>query len=38
MRFDLSETFPLLTTKNTFFKGIAEELIWFLKGSTCKIN
>lgn len=25
---------PLLTTKKTFFRGILEELIWFLKGST----
>jgi thymidylate synthase len=36
MRFDLKETFPLLTTKKTFFKGIAEELFWFLQGNTCK--
>ena len=35
MRFDLRESFPLLTTKRTFFKGIAEELFWFIKGSTC---
>ena len=33
MRFDLSEGFPLLTTKRVFFKGIAYELLWFLKGS-----
>ncbi|TCD54067.1 thymidylate synthase [Alloscardovia theropitheci] len=33
MRFDLSESFPLLTTKRVFFKGIAYELLWFLKGS-----
>jgi dihydrofolate reductase/thymidylate synthase len=25
---------PLLTTKRTFYRGIAEELLWFLKGST----
>lgn len=37
MRFDLSESFPLLTTKRTFFKGIAEELFWFIKGTTSKI-
>ena len=36
MRFDLSESFPLLTTERTFFRGIAEELFWFLKGNTCK--
>lgn len=34
MRFDLSEGFPLLTTKRMPFKLIAHELIWFLKGST----
>ena len=34
IRFDLNEGFPLLTTKNVFFKGLAYELLWFLKGST----
>ena len=34
MRFDLSQYFPLLTTKTVFFRGIAYELLWFLKGST----
>jgi thymidylate synthase len=35
MRFDLERHgFPLLTTKETWFKGIAAELIWFLSGST----
>ena len=34
MRFDLSEYFPLLTTKTVFFKGLAYELLWFLKGSS----
>lgn len=33
-RYDLSQGFPLLTTKKTFFRGIAEELIWFLSGSS----
>jgi len=33
-RYDLSKGFPLLTTKKTFFRGIAEELIWFLSGSS----
>lgn len=34
MRFDLSESFPMLTTKRVFWKGVVEELLWFLKGST----
>lgn len=34
MRFDLSEGFPLLTTKKLWFKGIVWELLWFLSGST----
>ncbi|MEX0881590.1 MAG: thymidylate synthase [Candidatus Saccharimonadales bacterium] len=34
MRFDLSEGFPLLTTKKMFTRGIIHELIWFLQGST----
>lgn len=31
---DLRDGFPLLTTKKMFFKGIIEELAWFLRGST----
>ncbi|HJF18043.1 MAG TPA: thymidylate synthase [Aeriscardovia aeriphila] len=34
MRFDLSESFPLITTKRVWFKGVAYELLWFLKGSS----
>lgn len=34
MRFDMTEGFPLLTTKKLHTKSIIEELIWFLKGST----
>jgi len=32
MRFDLSEGFPLLTTKKVFWKGIIQELYWFMSG------
>ncbi len=34
IRFDLKESFPLLTTKKVFMRGIFEELIFFLKGNT----
>lgn len=34
MRFDLSEGFPLLTTKFVPFRLIALELLWFLRGDT----
>lgn len=34
IRFDLSEGFPLLTTKKVFLKGIIYELLWFLRGDT----
>lgn len=34
MRCDLSEGFPLLTTKKVHFKSIAIELLWFLRGET----
>lgn len=34
MRFDLSQGFPLLTTKKMHFKSIAYELLWFLRGET----
>lgn len=33
-RYDLSRSFPLLTTKRVYWKGIVEELLWFLKGDT----
>lgn len=33
-RHDLNDGFPLLTTKKLHFKGIANELIWFLNGDT----
>ncbi len=34
MRFDLSEGFPLLTTKKVHFKSIVHELLWFIQGDT----
>lgn len=35
MRFNLrDDVFPLLTTKRVFWKGVAEELIWFISGNT----
>lgn len=34
MRFDLTDGFPLLTTKKVHFKSIVYELFWFLKGDT----
>lgn len=33
-RYDLSQGFPLLTTKKTYWKGILHELYWFLSGQT----
>jgi thymidylate synthase len=34
MRFDLSDGFPLLTTKKLHLRSIVHELLWFLKGDT----
>lgn len=34
LTFNITNSFPLLTTKKVFLKGVIEELLWFLKGST----
>nr|KYP66108.1 hypothetical protein KK1_012392 [Cajanus cajan] len=34
MRFNLRRNFPLLTTKKVFWRGVVEELLWFISGST----
>ncbi|XP_027354787.1 bifunctional dihydrofolate reductase-thymidylate synthase isoform X3 [Abrus precatorius] len=33
-RFNLRRSFPLLTTKKVFWRGVVEELLWFISGST----
>ncbi len=34
LKFNLKDKYPLLTTKKTFFRGVIEELIFFLQGKT----
>lgn len=34
LRFDISNSFPLYTTRKLYLKGIIEELLWFLRGET----
>src|SRR3989338_4594085 len=34
IRFDLSKGFPMLTTKKVYWKGVLEELYWFMSGQT----
>ncbi|MDO4253931.1 MAG: thymidylate synthase [Kocuria sp.] len=34
LRYNLAESFPLLTTKRVHFKSVAVELLWFLQGSS----
>ncbi|KAF8055936.1 hypothetical protein HT031_006575 [Scenedesmus sp. PABB004] len=33
-RYDLRRSFPLLTSKRVFWRGVVEELLWFIRGST----
>ncbi len=34
IRFDLNQGFPLLTTKKVYWKGVVEELFWFMSGQS----
>ncbi len=34
VKYDISERFPLLTTKKVYFKGVVHELLWLLSGDT----
>lgn len=34
MRFSLRDSFPILTTKKVYWKGVVEELLWFIRGET----
>lgn len=34
LRYNIAQHFPLITTKRVFFRGVAEELFWFLSGSS----
>ena len=34
LKFSLRDSFPILTTKRTYWKGIVEELLWFIRGDT----
>ena len=34
LEFNMRNGFPLLTTKRVFWRGVVEELLWFLRGST----
>lgn len=34
LRYNLAHSFPLITTKKVFMRGIVEELLWFLQGDT----
>jgi len=34
MKFNLAKGFPLFTTKKVYWKGVAKELLWFIRGAT----
>lgn len=38
LHFHVGHSFPLLTTKKMHFRGIAEELLWFIQGGTLDID
>jgi len=38
LKFDLTKSFPILTTKKVFWKGVVEELLWMIRGDTNSKN
>ena len=38
IRHKMSEGFPLITTKKVFFRGVVEELLWFLRGEQTALS
>lgn len=38
LKFDLSKGFPALTTKKLYWRGVVEELLWFVRGDTNSKN
>jgi len=38
MKFDVSKSFPLLTTKNVYWNGVIKELLWFINANTNSLS